>query len=164
MVEASGAVAPWQEAIVGARIGGLPLARVLADVGDVVRAGQLLAQFDDGTVRARLAQSAAALAQAEANQRQAEVNSERAKRLQGTGVMSAQEALQYTTLADTSAAQVRLQEAALAAARLKLEYARQGARRWRDLLAQRHAGCGLAEWRRAELSSFASAASSGAPS
>jgi RND family efflux transporter MFP subunit len=123
-VEASGAVAPWQEAVIGARIGGLPLAAVSADVGDVVRAGQVLARFDDATVRAEVAQAAAALAQAQANQRQAEVNSERARRLQGTGVMSVQEALQYTTLADTTQAQVKLQEAALAAAKLRLDYTR----------------------------------------
>lgn len=60
-IEASGAIAAWQEATVAARVAGLPLVEVRADVGDVVRRGQLLARYDDATVRADLARAEAAL-------------------------------------------------------------------------------------------------------
>ena len=53
---ANGTVAAWQEAIIGAEVGGLRLAEVRAAVGDVVRRGQVLAVFSAETVEAELAQ------------------------------------------------------------------------------------------------------------
>ena len=40
-LSASGTVAAWQEAVVGAEISGLRLSQVLVNVGDAVRRGQL---------------------------------------------------------------------------------------------------------------------------
>ena len=54
VVNASGNIAPWQEAIVGAQIGGEPISQVLVDVGDQVTKGQLLARFDDTAIKAAL--------------------------------------------------------------------------------------------------------------
>lgn len=123
-IEASGAIAAWQEATVAARVAGLPLVEVRADVGDVVRRGQLLARYDDATVRADLARAEAALAQAEANAQSAAANRDRALGLQPTGAISAQELLQIKTQAAAAAAQVAQARAGVTAARLTLEHTR----------------------------------------
>ena len=65
-LSANGNVAAWQEASVGAEANGLRLAEVRAQVGDRVKAGQVLAVFDAEGVRAEVAQSRAALAEARA--------------------------------------------------------------------------------------------------
>jgi RND family efflux transporter MFP subunit len=96
---ASGAVAPWQEASVGAQIGGYQLIEVRANVGDRVRKGQLLARFDPALLRADETQL-------QANSDQAEANLKRAETLGSGGVLSAQDLLQARTLAKTAAAQL----------------------------------------------------------
>lgn len=42
-VETSGVIAPWQEAVINAQIGGYQVVEIRADVGDVVQKGQVLA-------------------------------------------------------------------------------------------------------------------------
>jgi len=49
---ANGNIAAWQEAIIGSESNGLRLAEVRANVGDMVRAGQVLASFADESVKA----------------------------------------------------------------------------------------------------------------
>jgi RND family efflux transporter MFP subunit len=105
---ASGAVAPWQEASIGAQIGGYRLIDVRVNVGDHVRKGQLLARFDPALLEADEAQLQASFDQAEANRR-------RAESLGSGGVLSAQDLLQARTLAKTAAAQ-------LASKQLQLRY------------------------------------------
>ena len=53
-LSANGTVAAWQEASVGAEIGGLRLTEVRVNVGDQVKAGQVLAVFTNDTVLAEL--------------------------------------------------------------------------------------------------------------
>lgn len=105
---ASGAIAPWQEASVGAQIGSYQLTAVRANVGDEVRRGQVLAQLDPALLRAEEAQLIASTQQAEANR-------QRALGLRSSGGISEQDVLQFLTLARTAAAQ-------LAAKRLQLRY------------------------------------------
>ena len=124
VVESTGAVAAWQEALIGARLSGLPLDEVLVNVGDHVRRGQTLAHFDDAPVRAEVAQMEASLAQATAGSREAEANRDRALRLRSTGALSEQSILQTVTQADSALAQVAGAKAALGAAQLKLQYTR----------------------------------------
>jgi len=123
-IETSGNVAAWQEAVIGARVAGLPLAEVRVNVGDRVRRGELLARFDDASPRADLAQAEAAVNQALANARETASNRDRALRLKGSGALSDQSILQAETQADASAAQVESARAALAAAQLRLDYTR----------------------------------------
>ena len=123
-IEASGPIAAWQEALVGARITGLPLAEVRAEVGDTVHRGQLLARFDDRTVRAEIAQAEASLAQAQAEAREAAANRDRALAIEASGALSKQQVLQNVTQAETAAARQRVAEASLAASRVKLENTR----------------------------------------
>lgn len=124
VIEASGAIAPWQEATVAARVAGLPLIEIRADVGDRVRRGQLLARYDDSTVRADLARAEAGLAAAQASAQAAEANRDRALGLQATGAISAQDLLQSKTTAMTAVAQVAQARAALESARLTLAHTR----------------------------------------
>src|SRR5687767_6496381 len=42
LLAANGNIAPWQEAVIGAEIGGQRITEVLVNVGDVVKQGQLL--------------------------------------------------------------------------------------------------------------------------
>jgi RND family efflux transporter MFP subunit len=123
-LQAAGAVAPWQEAVVSARSNGLPLTEVLVDLGSVVRKGQLLARFDDRSVRAELAQAEATLAQEQASTRQAVANRDRTLGLKASGAVSEQDELQDVTQADTAAAKQDYAAAALASARVKLENTR----------------------------------------
>lgn len=122
-LEASGAIEPWQEAVLGAQSPGLRLLEVRANVGDAVRRGQVLARFDAATLRAGLAELQAGLLRAEAEARQAAANRQRMQTLKGSGGVSEQEVLQYETQADTSAAQVAVARAQLEARRLQLDYA-----------------------------------------
>ncbi len=64
IIRATGAVAPWQEAIIGAEITGQRLTEVLADVGDVVKQGQVLARFETDTLLTQRAELQAVLTQA----------------------------------------------------------------------------------------------------
>ena len=66
-LSANGSIAAWQEASVGAEANGLRLSQVRAAVGDMVRAGQVLATFDAASVQADLALARAQLQEAQAN-------------------------------------------------------------------------------------------------
>jgi RND family efflux transporter MFP subunit len=105
VLEASGAVTAWQEAVIGAQVAGLRLTAVRANVGDQVKRGQVLAVFDTDMLRADEARLKASTLQAEANR-------QRALQLKGSGGISDQDVLQYVTQADVAKAQlenIRLQ-------------------------------------------------------
>lgn len=121
---ANGSVAAWQEASIGSESNGLRLAEVRVNVGDQVRAGQLLARFADDSVRADLAQARAGRQEARAAQAQAQANAERARALSATGAMSQQEILQYATAAQTAQARVAAAQAAVDVQRLRLKHTR----------------------------------------
>ncbi|WP_047196279.1 efflux RND transporter periplasmic adaptor subunit [Caldimonas brevitalea] len=121
---ANGNVAPWQEAVVGAELGGLRLSEVRVNVGDVVRKGQVLALLSADTVQAQLAQTRAALAETQATLADAQANAERARQLQTTGAISAQQINQYLTAEQTARARLEAQRAALKAEELRLSQTR----------------------------------------
>ena len=123
-LSANGNIAPWQEAIVGAESNGLRLSDVKANVGDVVRRGQTLAQFAPDTVRADLAQQAAAVAEAEAALAEAEANAARARTLQDSGAMSTQQINQYITAAKTAAARLQSAKAVRDGGQLRVNFTR----------------------------------------
>lgn len=122
-LSANGNVAAWQEASVGAQANGLRLAEVRAQVGDHVKAGQVLAVFDAVGVRAEVAQSRAVLAEARANAAEALANADRARSLQTTGAMSDQQIAQFATAAVTAAARVDSAQAMLVVQELRLKHA-----------------------------------------
>ncbi|MDD1623027.1 MAG: efflux RND transporter periplasmic adaptor subunit [Methylococcaceae bacterium] len=121
-IEATGTIAPWQEAIIGAQLSGLRLIDVKVNVGDVVKRGQVLARFDADMLAADLAQLKANLAQAQATASQAETNKQRVLKLKNAASLSQQEILRYETEAETSRTQVEAVKAQLAAKQLQLKY------------------------------------------
>ncbi len=122
-ISANGSVAPWQELSVGAESNGLRLLELRANVGDMVRKGQVLATFADASVRADVAQAQAALAEAQSAATDAAGNAERARSLGGTGALSAQHINQFLSAETATAARVLAQKAALQSQQLRLTYA-----------------------------------------
>jgi len=110
-VSASGSIAAWQEAVIGAEANGLRLATVRVNVGDRVKRGQVLATFAADVPQAELAQSKAAVAEAEATLAEAAANAQRARDLQASGALSAQQINQYMTAERTAAARLEAQRA-----------------------------------------------------
>ena len=119
---ATGNVVAWQEAVIGSESGGLRLTDVRVNVGDVVKKGQVLAVFSADTVNADVAQARAALMEAQASAADAAANAERARSLQGSGALSAQQINQYITAEQTANARIAAARASLAAQQLRLKY------------------------------------------
>ena len=122
-VAANGNIAAWQEAIVGAEANGMRLADVLVNVGDVVRKGQVLARFDSAMAQADLAQSRATVAEAEAHLAEAAANAQRARDLQPSGALSAQQVAQLLTAERTAQARLEAVKAAQQVQQLRLLHA-----------------------------------------
>ena len=112
-VAANGSISPWQEAIIGSEVNGLMLTEVLVNVGDNVKRGQLLAQFSASTITADIAQAQANLSEAKANALEAADNAARARSIQESGALSAQQIEQYVMQETTSKARVAAAEAML---------------------------------------------------
>lgn len=123
-LSANGNLAAWQEASIGAESSGLRLAEVRVNVGDVVKRGQLLASFATETVAAELAQGKASAAEAQATVAEAGANAERARRLQASGALSAQQINQYLTAEQTAGARLQAQQAAVRVQQLRLDKTR----------------------------------------
>lgn len=121
-LSANGNITAWQEAVVGSESNGLRLSEVRVNVGDTVRAGQVLATFAAESVLADVAQAKANLAEAEANAQDAAGNAERARSLQATGALSTQQINQFETTAQTSKARVDAARATLAVQQLRLKH------------------------------------------
>ena len=120
---ANGSIAAWQEASIGTESNGWRLADVRVNVGDVVRKGQVLARFTADLAAAELAQIGAAVAEAEATLAEAAANAGRARELQTTGALSAQQINQYLTAERTAQARLQAQKAAAEMQRLRLAQA-----------------------------------------
>jgi HlyD family secretion protein len=121
---ANGSVAAWQEAVIGAEANGLRLTEVLVNVGDRVKRGQLLARLQGDTVAADMAQTRANLAEAEASLAEAKANADRARELQTTGAISAQQIAQYLTGEQTARARAESLRARLKADQLRMAQTR----------------------------------------
>ena len=119
-VTASGSIAAWQETVVGPELSGLRLVEVRVNVGDVVKRGQVLAVLQRDAVQADVNAARASLAQAEANLGEAKANADRARLLQPSEAMSAQEAQRAYTAEKTAAAQVDAAKATLQSNELRL--------------------------------------------
>ena len=118
---ANGSVAAWQEASVGAEASGLRVAELRANVGDSVKRGQVLATFAAESVQADVAIARAVVAEAQANAAEAAANADRARAVQGSGAISAQQVNQYLTQEQTAKARVASAKAQLDAQALRLK-------------------------------------------
>ncbi len=120
-LSANGGVAAWQEASVGSEVSGLRVAELHAGVGDSVKRGQVLATFASESVQADVALARASLNEAQANAAEALANGDRARAVQGTGAVSAQQINQYLTQEATAKARVASAQAQLDAQLLRLK-------------------------------------------
>ena len=123
-LSANGNVAAWQEASIGAEASGLRVQELLVQVGDSVQRGQLLATFAPEPVQADVALARAALSEATANAAEAAANADRARAVQGTGALSAQQINVYLTQELTARARVESAKAQLDTQLLRLSYTR----------------------------------------
>lgn len=121
-LNAVGTITAWQEVVIGAEIGGQRLSRLLVDVGDRVKQGQLLAQLNPGTLEADLNASRAALQEAEVNAAETGRAAARAKALQGTEILSAQAIDQALAAGDAAQARLAAARARVQADTLRLAY------------------------------------------
>ena len=122
-IRANGNIAAWQEASVGAQVGGLRIVEVRANVGDHVKRDQVLVVFAKDTILADLAVQKAQESEAVAALAEAEANASRARSLKSSGALSAQQISQYLTAQQTAAARLQAARAHLQAQALRLNYA-----------------------------------------
>ena len=123
-ISANGSVMAWQEASVGAEANGLRVAELHAAIGDRVQRGQLLASFAAESVQADVALARASVAEATANAAEASANADRARAVQGTGALSAQQINQYLTAELAARARVDSAKAQLDTQLLRLKHTR----------------------------------------
>ena len=119
---ATGDIAPWEEASLGAEVEGLRLVKVKVNVGDAVKRGQVLAIFASATVMADLSEARAMAAEAAATLAEAEANAKRASVLEATGAMSAQQINQYVTAERAARARLEAAQAIERRHRLRLAH------------------------------------------
>lgn len=108
-LQVSGAIAPWQEAVIGSEISGQRLTEVNVNVGDRVKKGQVLARYNSDLLQAEQAELQAAWQQAESDRK-------RASSLKDSGALSKQQIENYAN-------QAAIAKARLDAKRLQLRYA-----------------------------------------
>ena len=121
---ANGNIVAWQEASIGSEANGLRLNRVNVNVGDKVRAGQVLATFAAESVDADVALARAHVVEARAMAADAQATADRARTLEATGAMSQQQINTYATSAATADARVQAAEASLKVQQLRLRFSR----------------------------------------
>lgn len=130
-VIASGFVSPIEKVMVAPLIEGQPIEALMADVGDSVEAGQVLAVLSKSTLelqraqaKASLAASQATIAQAEAQLLEAESSAEEAQRVADRTAKLREQGSASQAAADTAAANAVSATARVMVARQSLEAAR----------------------------------------
>ncbi|MDX8482453.1 efflux RND transporter periplasmic adaptor subunit [Mesorhizobium sp. VK24D] len=111
-ISATGTLAAWQEATIGAEESGLRLTEVLVKEGDHVKAGDVIVRLDDSLLKAQLAEQKAAVAQAQATLDSALSAAVRAKKLLASNAVSTETAEEKATAVKTGKAGVDQAEAA----------------------------------------------------
>ncbi len=125
-VVVTGTLVPREEVMVSPQLDGLAVTEILAEEGDVVKAGQVLARLSRDVLDASLAQNTAqiahaqaaaaqaqsGLAEAEANRAEADAALARARNLVGSGTTSRETFDQREAAAGTAAARITAAEAA----------------------------------------------------
>ena len=124
-VMAMGVVRPMvgAEVKVGSRVSGV-VTHLRANIGDRVRAGEVIAEIDDAEFRARVAQSEASLARARAEAELARVNLERLGTMAEREFVSRQQLDAAEASRHVALAQESLATANLESARIQLSYTR----------------------------------------
>lgn len=119
-LQGNGNIAAWQEAVIGAEIGGYRITGVKVGVGASVKKGQLLASIADEMVKSERDEVRAAVIEVEAQRADARRNAERARTLREKGFYSAQSGNQFDTAEQTAQAREASAKARLQAVELRL--------------------------------------------
>ena len=116
----TGTLVPREEVLVNVQLDGLATTRILAEEGDRVAAGQVLAELSHDVLDANLAQNAAQLARSEASiaQAQSTIQEAGATRVQADAAFARSRELVTTGAASRETYDARQQAAAIGAARL----------------------------------------------
>jgi len=122
-VELPGRTAAFRVAEVRPQVGGIIQKRLFTE-GSEVKAGQLLYQIDPDSYQAGFDSAKAALAKAEAQEHAARLKAERYQVLVRTKAVSEQEQIEMDAAWKQAVADVAAARAALATARINLEYTR----------------------------------------
>ncbi|MEM9966421.1 MAG: efflux RND transporter periplasmic adaptor subunit [Asticcacaulis sp.] len=112
VISGSGTVTAWQEAPIGAEVGGLTATAVLADEGQYVTKGQPLLKMSDTVLQAQLRQAEAGVQSARAQAVEAERAYQRAKELFDKGYYARAALDQREASMKTAQAQVATADAA----------------------------------------------------
>lgn len=123
-LSANGSLAAWREVQVGTEVPGQRIERVLVDLGQRVRKGQVLAELHSAGLQAELAASRAALLEAQAAARDAAATAARLKPLAGSDAVSPQQLDQAQTADAAAQARVAAAQARVKADELRLAYTR----------------------------------------
>jgi len=124
----SGRLEPVDGVDIGPPAGGLRIVRVLADLGDTVKAGDVLVQLESADLDARLQQAQSRIAQADANTQLAQVQAQGAS---ATLALAQEDLTSLNSLRsarDAAQAQLRQAQARLTAARQALARTLNGGR------------------------------------
>lgn len=124
VVQADGSLAAWQEAVVGAETGSLRIAALYADVGSVVKRGQLLALLAQDTAEANASKQEALAAKARVNLGQAQANLRRTRMAADSGALSGQKIDESESAEVTARSELKSAEADLRTARITLAHTR----------------------------------------
>lgn len=129
-VEMVGTLGGWEEVTVSNEMAGM-IEKILVDLGDKVKKGQLLLRFDQREAKLALAQAEAnleaakkALTQAQAEQRDADLNLKRISQLHSEGVIATSQLDVAQTRFDAVEAQVHAREADIDRFRALVDLAR----------------------------------------
>lgn len=124
-VLATGIIKPMvgAEVKVGARISGV-VKKLRANIGDFVKAGQIIAELDDAELQAKLNQNLAARSKAQADLDYARISFQRNRSLLKNALISQQEADQSETSLKVAEAQLGQAEANYEYAKVQLSYTR----------------------------------------
>lgn len=123
-VAASGPLTAWQEVIVSPETGGLRITGLLVDVGGKVERGQLLAHLSDDSLRMDFRKQEASVAQASISLDQAMSDLKRAKIVEDSGALSAQQLDEYRVAEAKAKASLSSARAELDSIQLKLKQTR----------------------------------------
>jgi len=123
-VQASGWLAPWAEAVIASELGGERIVAVNVELGDTVKAGDVLAELSRASVENRIAELGATLESALAALETASADADRARRLTGGAAISQQAVASYLSAERQAKASVTVAEAQLASQQLSLDHTR----------------------------------------
>ena len=119
-VSANGSVAPWQEAVIGAEVGGLKILEVLSNVGEYVHKGQVLATLRKDALATETSATRQQLVEAIALLAEARTNAARARELKQADAISGTEAQRALTAEQTAIAHVEAIKAQLSGSEIRM--------------------------------------------